>query len=854
MKTRTVVPLGLAIGSLFIAEPWLYGQSTAFTYQGQLLSGGAAANGYYDLKLFLYDAETNGNVVAGPITNYAILVSNGLFTTAMDFGPGVFTGADTWLHVGVRTNGGGIFTALSPRQQLTPTPNAFFATTASNLSGTLGSGQLIGTYGGAVSFTNPANSFSGSGAGLTGLNASQLTSGKVPLGALGNAWKISGNTGATPGSGNLMGTLDPNALHLVVNGERGLRLEPDLTNGAPNVIGGSANNYMDPGGVIGGFIGGGGATNYNGLAYSNRVSAYFGSIVGGYGNWIQGYGNNAIIGGGLTNTVESGAGASVIGGGQGNTIGVNAFAAVVAGGANNTNGGYLSAVGGGSGNFVSGLSDHSVIAGGQNNTIIGSQPYAVVSAIVGGLANTIGTNGLYDLVGGGYGNSIGAGSTYSSVAGGNQNMIGTNVGGAFIGGGTGNTNAFGGGFVGAGYYNRDQSYDAVIAGGAFNQNAGYRSFIGAGESNNIAWGAFSAIPSGLLNVAGSTCSFAAGQQAEALHDGTFVWSDIEGTPFTSTAPNQFLVRASGGVGINSANPQGSLHIYSTNNPTVVRIQSTGTPGFGRLEFVSNPQGDVNEWRPGFIQSLDAGGFTGGLGFYVNGTGSANKFSTNEVMRVMNGAVAIGTTAAQQMLSVNGGLNLDQGNGNSGGFNNGLASGTCLSFGSGSGEGIASQRSAGTQQYDLAFFTGFQNRMTILGNGNVGIGNNAPGFLLQVGNAYCDGNTWAPSSDRNVKSGFEAVDPEAILEEVAGLPITRWHYNNDPGTAHLGPVAQDFHEKFGLGADDKHITTVDADGVALAALQGLNQKLEKKLGEKEQEISDLKTRLEKLEAMVMPKTR
>ncbi len=620
MKTNS-----LALGALLLSTqltPAL-AQSTAFTYQGQLVSGAGPANGYYDLKLFLYDAPTNGNVLAGPVTNTAVAVSNGLFTTLIDFGPGVFTGPDTWLHIGIRTNGGGIFTALSPRQQLTPIPNAFFAGTASNLSGTLPagqlsgilpSGQLSGTYGGIVNFTNPADSFSGNGAGLTGLNASQLASGKVPSAALGNAWKINGNSGTSPGAGHFLGTTDNNPLELAVNGERALRLEPDLTNGAPNVIGGSLNNYMDPGGVIGGFIGGGGATNFNGFAYSNRVSAYFGSIVGGYGNWIQGYGNNAFIGGGLTNVIQTGAGWSVLGGGQANSIGINAVWAVLAGGAYNTNGGYLSAVGGGSLNLLGVSADHSVIAGGGNNAIVGSDGYNVFGTIGGGRGNLIDTNALCSVIGGGFGNTLGAGSSYSGIAGGQQNSIGANAGGVFIGGGTGNLNTYGGGFIGAGFYNRALNFDTVVAGGAFNVNAGYRSFIGGGESNSIPGGTYDMIPGGHLNIAGSACAFAAGQQAEALHDGAFVWADTLGVPFASTGPNQFLVRAGGGVGINTPSPEGTLHVYSTNNPTVVRIQSTGTPGFGRLEFASNPQGDVNEWRPGFIQSLDAGSFTGGLGF------------------------------------------------------------------------------------------------------------------------------------------------------------------------------------------------------------------------------------------------
>ena len=116
-------------------------------------------------------------------------------------------------------------------------------------------------------------------------------------------------------------------------------------------------------------------------------------------------------------------------------------------------------------------------------------------------------------------------------------------------------------------------------------------------------------------------------------------------------------------------------------------------------------------------------------------------------------------------------------------------------------------------------------------------------------------TFVSASDRNVKAGFATIDPLEILAKVAALPITRWHYTNDAATPHLGPVAQDFHAAFGVGPDDKHIATVDADGVALAAIQGLNQKVEAQQGQLEQkqtEITELKTRLEKLERLMNQK--
>ncbi|MDX1476403.1 MAG: tail fiber domain-containing protein [Saprospiraceae bacterium] len=87
-----------------------------------------------------------------------------------------------------------------------------------------------------------------------------------------------------------------------------------------------------------------------------------------------------------------------------------------------------------------------------------------------------------------------------------------------------------------------------------------------------------------------------------------------------------------------------------------------------------------------------------------------------------------------------------------------------------------------------------------------------------------GGTWQNASDRNLKENFNAVDSETILQKVAALPITEWNYINEDDTVrHLGPMAQDFHAIFGLGGDDKTISTIDPAGVALAAIQALDAK-------------------------------
>jgi trimeric autotransporter adhesin len=95
----------------------------------------------------------------------------------------------------------------------------------------------------------------------------------------------------------------------------------------------------------------------------------------------------------------------------------------------------------------------------------------------------------------------------------------------------------------------------------------------------------------------------------------------------------------------------------------------------------------------------------------------------------------------------------------------------------------------------------------------------------VGSQSCSLNSttgaWACTSDRDAKEGFTLVDGREVLARLAELPIASWSFRGaDPAVRHLGPTAQDFHPPFGAGVDDKTISSLDADGVALAAIQGL----------------------------------
>jgi hypothetical protein len=130
-----------------------------------------------------------------------------------------------------------------------------------------------------------------------------------------------------------------------------------------------------------------------------------------------------------------------------------------------------------------------------------------------------------------------------------------------------------------------------------------------------------------------------------------------------------------------------------------------------------------------------------------------------------------------------------------------------------------------------------NSVTMRASGGVRIFSNG-GATLGVHLAP-SGGSWTSLSDRNAKENFQPVNTRAVLDKVAALPMSTWNYKSQTnGVRHIGPMAQDFKAAFGVGETDSGITTVDADGVALAAIQGLNQKVE----EKSAEIQALKAEL------------
>lgn len=701
----------------------LFAQGTSFTYQGQLQNNGSPTSGTYNMQFSLWNAAVNGIQQGTTLATNGVVVTNGLFTLVLDFGSSMWNGSTNWLQIAVETNLTGMFTLLSPRQEVMPTPYAIFAESASNVVGVVPASGLSGTYSAAVSLNNAGNSFTGNGLGLTGVNAATLDG----LGAA-NFWQLTGNSGTTAGA-NYVGTADYQPLELHVYGSRTLRLEPDASGvGAPNVIGGSQSNYVSDG-VVGATIAGGGATNWSGLfgyAIPNIVLADYGSVGGGEQNTASG--QWATVAGGADNT-GSGADATVSGG-----IGNQAVAsgATVGGGQENTVSGLVATIAGGGVNNASGA--NASIGGGSYNTAIGTN-----ATVSGGQGNSAGGAGAF-IGGGGF-----DGGSYS----GNTNLGSA----ATLGGGLGNfiTSAATYGFVGGGQYNSNNSYLSTISGGGNNSIAGDTgvSTIGGGEYNSIA---------------ASDCI-------------------IGGGTINSIAANAYQSTIGGG-NINSIGSSADQSTIAGGDENVIGASANGaTIGGGRMNtntaaFATVPGGNFN-WAGGNYS------FAAGYGAQATNFGS---FVWADPSQAAFGSVSNNTFSVRAV------------------------------------GGIRLFTSASTGEY-LASGSGM----------------------------------WSSVSDRNAKEDLAPLDPTSVLAKVAALPLSSWSYKTQKGVRHAGPMAQDFRVAFGLGEDDKHIGDLDESGVALAAIQGLDQKLEQKertildqssqIRNQAEQIADLNARLQQIERLV-----
>jgi hypothetical protein len=309
----------------------------------------------------------------------------------------------------------------------------------------------------------------------------------------------------------------------------------------------------------------------------------------------------------------------------------------------------------------------------------------------------------------------------------------------------------------------------------------------------------------------------------------FSIEDITGAkvPFTVTAgasTNSIFVDSTGRVGFRTSTPVLDLHVATSNTPAI-RLEQNNSGGFTAQTW------DIGANEANFFIRDVTGGSKLSLRIRPGAPTSSLDISAD-------GDVGVGTASPDTKLHV-----------------------TSSDAGTTDGKVFIENTSATNTSRELLELKGLGGVAFILDDtndasrwttSNIGsnylINNQANGgveFTLNSTGGLTIAGTLVQGSSRDLKTDFVSLDPRDVLSRVNALPISVWSYKTENEVRHLGPMAEDFHQAFGLGADDKHIAPGDQAGVALLAVKGLNEVVQ----EKDKEIADLKSRLEALEKLV-----
>ena len=176
------------LSATFIFSGVTFAQTTAFSYQGRLNTGGNPANGIYEMQFQLFDSLKGGAQIGATVSDPNVAVANGVFTTTLDFGGAAFDGSPRFLEIGVRpANDPNPFTALSPRQAINSVPYAVRSVNATNAAqlGGVDASEYVTTTNGATNYIqNSINQQAGANLNIDGSGTvgSLNTSGAVSLG------------------------------------------------------------------------------------------------------------------------------------------------------------------------------------------------------------------------------------------------------------------------------------------------------------------------------------------------------------------------------------------------------------------------------------------------------------------------------------------------------------------------------------------------------------------------------------------------------------------------------------------------------------------------------------------------
>ncbi len=539
-----------------------------------------------------------------------------------------------------------------------------------------------------------------------------------------------------------------------------------------------------------------------------------------YTQYCSGTGANAFVGG-VAGGIAAGYASGILSGGSNQACGLN------------------DAIGAGNGNAIypNGGPDHeSFIGAGEYNSIYSSGFGGTYAAFIGaGNSNTV-TAWDAGVVAGTY-NTVGAAGATGFIGAGDHNTVNAEY--AFVGDGEGNQAVGADAFVGAGTQNTALQNSAVVS-GTSNQARGPYSFVGAGTqnlagllipgtstsnafvgagTNNSALGNDSFVGAGSGNQAGSDYSFVGAGVKNATGLTAFVGA---GSQNNASGQNSFVGGGYKGVSSGAGAFVGSGGMAFFKAGSGASNTAAGTDAFvgaGDGNMAGTTQSVVTGGVGNRIMPSAAGGAAGAIDAAIGGG------SDNTIEATAAGGAAYGVIAGGKANAVAG-----AGGAIGGGYDN-AATGSYSTVpggydnrATGSASFAAGTRSRATQSGTFVWSDGAGSAALSSTAPNQFLARASGGFYLFSNAAATAGvklapgsGAWASLSDRNMKTAIVPLDDASVLAKVAALPISTWSYTSERGVRHVGPMAQDFYATFGVGEDDRHITSIDEDGVAIKGL-------------------------------------
>ena len=489
-------------------------------------------------------------------------------------------------------------------------------------------------------------------------------------------------------------------------------------------------------------------------------------------------------------------------------------------------------IGGAPANFVDdGIAGAMIAGGGAMNyggQIFTNEVAADFGMIGGGGNNSIWPQSSWGMVGGGSGNVVGG--AYSAIAGGFSNFTGGVE--TFIGGGFSNQIDT---YTREGMYSRPNAIGSAIGGGSGNSIQ---------EGNSFYLGFHLLVPSGLNTVGGGGNNAIEAGGALAWAYGDSILGGLNNGVFGNSKGH--VIGGGYGNEMGFPNSSASWCVIGGGYQNLIeggQSYSHCTIGGGSQNVIGQASsyfaactiaGGENNYADGFDQTIAGGGanYIQGPPFGFRGSaiggGESNEVDSADWATIGGG---LANMASGSFATIPGG--------------NSNVAGADFAFAAGNqANAVHPGAFVWGDSTPAPIYSGASDQFTVRASGGVRLFSN-PGATAGVTLAPGSGS-WTSLSDKNAKENFIPVNADGVLAKLAALPISTWNYKSqDAAIRHIGPTAQDFKAAFAVGETDTGIATVDEGGVALAAIQGLNQKLE----EKESEIQALRQNVAELKKLV-----